>query len=119
MDTYEGYEDYMRRRNREEDENMNMKQLHEMMDEDDRLAEEHKRNEKMRQYKSILSEDTLDMLAKDALTWHRNSLIEDIQAFESESGYFVHRDDYVNSLRLLAHFNAVCEYFGIPSKGTQ
>lgn len=114
----EGYEEYMVRRTKEEDEKDRLRKLHEMMDEDDRLAEEFYREKRMKEYKSILSDGTLDMLANDALRWHRDTLLDDIIDYEDKSRW-LHDDDYANAHKLLVHFNAVCEYFGIDhGKGT-
>lgn len=111
----EGYEDYMRRRSREEDEKM--KKLHEMMDADDKQAEEYNRQQRKKEIMNVLKTDTIDLLARDAIEWHRDSLLDDIIDFEDDRGY-VHKDDYRNAHVLVKHFNAVAEYFGIEAKGT-
>lgn len=110
----EGYEDYMRRRSREEDAKQ---KLHQMMDEDDKQAEEFYRQQRKKLISEVLKSDTMDLLARDSIEWHRDSLLDDIIDFEDDRG-FIHKDDYANAHVLVKHFNAIAEYFGIAAKGT-
>jgi hypothetical protein len=93
--------------------------LYKMMDEDDRLAAEFQRVKRKHEYQSILSDETLDFLAKDALLWHRDSVIDDIIAFEKDTGYHVHVDDYHHAFTLLRSFNHILEYFGERPKSIE
>jgi len=106
----ESYYDYMKRRNREEDEKM-------------RIANQSEKYILGRcavpSVKDVLSSDTLDGIAKDALIWHRSELIADMIAFEDgDKSRWVHPDDYAYKSHLLVAMNKVLEYFGVESMGT-
>jgi hypothetical protein len=109
----ESYYEYMKRRSREEDEKMRIPQS-----ELDKFKEEEKRS-RLPSAKDMLSSDTMDGIAKDALIWHRDSLIDDMIAFEDEDeSNWVHPDDYAYKSRLVVSMNKVLDYFGVASKGT-
>jgi hypothetical protein len=92
----ESYYEYMKRRSREEDEKMRLPSA-----------------------KAMLSSDTMDGIAKDALIWHRDNLIDDMIAFEDgDNSRWQHPDDSAYNSRLVVSMNKVLEYFGVESKGT-
>jgi hypothetical protein len=110
----ESYYEYMKRRSREEDEKMRIPQS-----ELDAFVEEEKRSRDLPSAKAMLSSNTMDEIAKDALIWHRDSLIDDMIAFEDEDeSNWVHPDDYGYKSRLVVSLNRVLDYFGVESKGT-
>lgn len=95
----ESYEDYMRRRNREEDEKM-------------MLGNHSKRLPKA---EDILSGDTIDGIARDGLRWHRDNIAKELADYFYRQKY-MHSDDIAHYAELLPKFNAVCDYFDIEER---
>lgn len=95
----ESYEQYMSRRSREEDLKMGnqMKRLPEAKD--------------------ILSDNTLDEIAKDVLEWHRNNIAEELADVVYRKSDKTHPEDVEYYIELLPKLNAVCKFFGIEEKG--
>lgn len=96
----ESYEAYMKRRSREEDELM--------------LGNQSKRLPKA---EDILSDNTLDEIAKDVLEWHRNNIAEELADVVYRKSDKTHPEDVEYYIELLPKLNAVCKFFGIEEKG--
>ena len=95
----ESYEQYMSRRNREEDLKMGqqVKRLPTMVD--------------------ILSSNTMDEIAKDILEWHRNNIAEELAGVIYRKSTKTHSEDFAYYMDLLPKLNAVCKYFGVEERG--
>lgn len=91
----ESYYQYMMRRMKEEDSKMGKRNTMDMQKD--------------------LAGDTLDMIAKDVMLWHYNSICEDMRKFETEEGW-VHKDDYMRFISLRRSFIDVLDYFGVPAR---
>lgn len=115
----ESYYEYMKRRSREEDEKMRLAAQEEI---DAFVVEEEKRSRSLPSAKDVLSNDTMDGIAKDALIWHRTEVLDDLIAAEDNDkvwgARYVHHEDVHWKRDLLKAMNVVLEYFGEGGKGT-